>query len=139
MTQHCLENERGFFKDFKKRFVNQFKDILILAGLIKRPMSGYDVISYIFSNYGFLASSGSVYSTLYALEREELIKGHWSGRKRNYKLTEKGKAYIQEYANNVDAAIRFSTQFLKSVQATQDKLLVEESVTHSLGKWINHY
>ncbi len=66
-------------------------DLLILLNLRKGPMSGYDVITLIFENFGFLPSSGSIYSTLYALEREGLIKGCWSGKKRLYTLTTKGE------------------------------------------------
>jgi len=66
-------------------------DLLILLRLRKKPMSGYDVITLIFENFYFLPSSGTIYSTLYALEREGLVKGCWSGKKRLYTLTAKGE------------------------------------------------
>ena len=54
-------------------------------------MSGYDVISYVHKRFDVLVSSGTVYSCLYNLEREGLIRGELIQRKRVYTLTEKGK------------------------------------------------
>jgi DNA-binding PadR family transcriptional regulator len=61
-----------------------------MAELQNEPISGYDVISFIHNKFGFLASSGTVYSLLYSLERNGLVEGIWIERKRVYKLTEKG-------------------------------------------------
>jgi len=84
--------KRGnILQQLRKRTIKNFIDLLILLRLRKEPMSGYDVITMIFENFGFLPSSGSIYSTLYALEREGLIKGYWNGKKRLYMLTAKGE------------------------------------------------
>ena len=40
-------------------------------------------------------SSGTVYSLLYSLEREGLIKGVWNYRKRVYELSERGEQSIE--------------------------------------------
>jgi len=79
----------------RKRTVKNFMDILILSELAKAPMSGYDVITSIFERFNFLPSSGTVYSLLYALEREGLIRGEWSGRRRIYLLTSKGEEMVE--------------------------------------------
>ena len=71
-------------------------------------MSGYDVITLIFENFGFLPSSGSIYSMLYALERERLIKGYWNGKKRLYTLTEEGENVVRialTLSNNIEKLI----------------------------------
>lgn len=79
----------------RRRAVKSFMDILILSELKKAPMSGYDVISLIHKRFGILVSSGTVYSLLYSMEREGLIKGISSRRKRVYILTEKGEQNIK--------------------------------------------
>ncbi len=58
------------------------------------PVSGYDLISRILGRFGFLASSGKVYSTLYSMEREGLVKASWAGRKRVYRITEEGEEFL---------------------------------------------
>jgi len=58
-------------------------------------MSGYDIIGLIHKRFGILVSSGTVYSLLYSLERNGLIKGVQNRRKRVYTLTEKGKQNIE--------------------------------------------
>ena len=75
---------RNILQQLRKRTIKNFMDFLILLNLRKEPMSGYDMITLIFENFGFLPSSGSVYSMLYALERENLIKGYWNGKKKGF-------------------------------------------------------
>ena len=75
----------------RRRVNKSFVDILILAELNNSSMSGYDIIGLIHKRYDILVSSGTVYSLLYSLERNGLIKGVQNQRKRVYALTEKGK------------------------------------------------
>jgi len=73
-----------------RRVVTNFLDILLLLKLRNGSFSGYDIISYIHKRFDMLISSGTVYSCLYHLERDGLIKGELVQRKRVYMLTEKG-------------------------------------------------
>lgn len=82
-------------EELRKRVIKSFLDILILVELKKGYISGYDVLSRIHKKYGVLMSSGTVYSMLYSLERNGLIRGTWNQRKRVYTLTEKGKQDMQ--------------------------------------------
>jgi DNA-binding PadR family transcriptional regulator len=70
-------------------------DILILAEIEKGALSGYDVISLVHKKFGILVSSGTVYSLLYSMERDGLIKGAWNDRKRVYELSERGEQNIK--------------------------------------------
>ena len=79
----------------RRRVIKNFMDILILSELKKEPMSGYDIISLIHRRFGVLVSSGTVYSLLYSMERNGLIKGIWNQRKRVYVLAEKGEQNIK--------------------------------------------
>jgi len=71
--------------------VKNFLDILVLTEMKDNPLSGYDVIGLIHKRYDILVSSGTVYSLLYSLEREGVIRGAQNQRKRVYELTEKGE------------------------------------------------
>ena len=66
-----------------------------MVELENRPLSGYDIISMVFERFRFLASSGTVYSLLYTLERKGLVEGVLNEKKRMYKLTEKGKFTVE--------------------------------------------
>ena len=79
----------------RKRTVQSFMDILVLTEIKKGSLSGYDVMGLIHRRYGFLVSSGTIYSLLYSLERDGLIEGVWNKRKRVYTLTEKGEQNIK--------------------------------------------
>ncbi len=94
--------ESQVLKKMHRRIVKSFMDILILAELQNGPMSGYDAIAFIHNKFGILVSSGTVYSLLYSLERDELIKGMWAKRKRVYELTEKGEKTIDVVLNADD-------------------------------------
>jgi len=79
----------------RKRVIQNFMDILVLTEMKKGSLSGYDVIGLIHQKFGILLSSGTIYSLLYSLERDGLIKGVWNQRKRVYELTEKGEQNIK--------------------------------------------
>jgi len=71
-------------------------DVLVLTELEKRSaMSGYDVIEFIHKEFGKVVSSGTVYSILYSLERNQLVKGRINGRARVYSLTDKGDEAVK--------------------------------------------
>ncbi|MFB3890097.1 MAG: PadR family transcriptional regulator [Candidatus Bathyarchaeia archaeon] len=100
-------------KKLNERIIKNFLDIIIMAELRNGALSGYDIISYVHSKYHLLVSSGTIYSLLYSIERNGLIKGVWSERKRTYQLTEKGERSIETMLGaNEDLRI-FLTSFLK--------------------------
>jgi DNA-binding PadR family transcriptional regulator len=105
-----LESE--VLKRMHRRMVKSFMDILILAELRNSPMSGYDVIAYIHNKFGILVSSGTVYSLLYSMERDNLIRGIWAKRKRVYELTEKGERNIETILNANDKIKSLMTNLL---------------------------
>ena len=79
----------------RRRVIKNFMDILILTELNKQSMSGYDVMGLIHKKFDILVSSGTIYSLLYSLERDGLIRGVSNQRTRVYELTEKGKRDIE--------------------------------------------
>ncbi len=108
------KSEARIIKKMHERVIKSFMDTIIMAELRKGPITGYDVISYIRNRFGFLASSGTVYSLLYSLERNGLIQGNWDDRRRTYKLTEKGSQTIQTILNSQDQIRNFMTIVLRS-------------------------
>jgi DNA-binding PadR family transcriptional regulator len=58
----------------RRKTLKSFLDILILEELRKSSLSGYDIIDLIHKKFGILVSSGTVYSLLYSMERDGLIK-----------------------------------------------------------------
>jgi len=96
-----------------RRIIKNFLDVLVLAELRNGPLSGYDVIAFIHNKFRLLVSSGTVYSLLYALERDGLIVGTWSQRKRVYKLTDKGEETIKAIMSANDKIQFLMTSLLK--------------------------
>jgi len=90
-----LTSHSKLVEKLRKRVIQNFMDILILTEMKKGSLSGYDVIALLHRRFGILLSSGTVYSLLYSLERDGLIKGVWNQRKRVYELTEKGEQNMQ--------------------------------------------
>ena len=109
----------GISKNIKRRLISNFLDIIILSVLSDAPNSGYDIIQYIFLRFNCLISSGTVYSTLYALERNQLLTAWWNGRKRMYKLSEKGQKFIKEYHEYLSVMIQSFTNFLNDLKAVK--------------------
>ena len=92
--------EYQVWKKMHRRIVKSFIDILIFAGLQNGSMSGYDAIPFIQNKFGILISSGIVYSLLYSMERDDLIKGMRAKRKTVYELTEKREKTINIELNS---------------------------------------
>jgi len=83
--------EGEVIKDIHERIVRSFLDVVVLMEVRNKPLSGYDVIDLVHKKFNMLLSSGTVYSLVYSLERNGLIKAIWNQRRREYLLTEKGK------------------------------------------------
>ncbi len=95
-------NTSVVLKKMNKRIIKNFLDVLVLAELRNGPLSGYDVIAYVHNKFRILVSSGTIYSLLYALERDGLIIGVWNQRKRVYKLTQEGEETTKTIMNAND-------------------------------------
>jgi len=91
--------EREILNEMHERMVKSFLDAIVLVKLRERdrPMSGHDVFKLVHRKFRVRISSGTVYSLLYSMERNGLIRGRWVGsqRKRVYTLTEKGEEKIK--------------------------------------------
>jgi len=87
--------ESEILMKMNRRIVTNFLDVSILLKLRNGSFSGYDIISYIHKRFDMLISSGTVYSCLYHLERDGLIKGELVQRKRVYTLAEKGRETVK--------------------------------------------
>lgn len=82
-------------KDIETRVVKNFLDILILIEMKKQSnLSGYDITSFVNGRFGGILSPGTVYATLYTVERKGLIKGQSDGKKTVYALTDKGNEVV---------------------------------------------
>jgi DNA-binding PadR family transcriptional regulator len=114
ITVNGEKSEARIIKKMHERVIKSFLDTIIMAELQNGPISGYDVISYIHNKFGFLVSSGTVYSLLYSLERNHLVEGVWIERKRVYKLTDKGAQTIQTILNSHDKIKGFMATILRA-------------------------
>jgi DNA-binding PadR family transcriptional regulator len=114
ITVNGEKSEARIIKKMNERVIKSFMDTIIMAELQNGPISGYDVISFIHNKFGFLVSSGTVYSLLYSLERNGLVEGSWIERKRVYKLTGKGNQTIETIINSQDKIKGFLTTILKA-------------------------
>ena len=108
------KSEARIIKKMHERVIKNFMDTIIMAELQNGPISGYDFLTFIHNKFGFLASSGTVYSLLYSLERNGLVTGIWIERKRVYKLTEKGAKTIATIINSHDKIKGFMSTILKA-------------------------
>ncbi len=106
--------EGRILKKMHERIIKNFMDIIIMTELRNGSLSGYDCISYIHNKFNLLVSSGTVYSLLYSLERNDLIEGVWEERKRVYKLTQKGEKSINTLHEASDKIKGFMTNILKT-------------------------
>jgi len=84
----------------------------ILAVLAEQPMNGYQIIQEIASRSGgvWKPSPGSIYPTLQQLEDEGLVRVEADGGRRAYTLTDEGRSYVNEHADEVSAPWQAMTE-----------------------------
>jgi DNA-binding PadR family transcriptional regulator len=77
--------------------------VAILAVLAEEPLNGYQVIQQIADRTGgaWRPSPGSVYPTISQLEDEGLVEGDDERGRRTLRLTEEGRAYLADHADEV--------------------------------------
>jgi DNA-binding PadR family transcriptional regulator len=82
-------------KKLRKRVIKSFLDIVVLAEVQERPLSGYDIVDLLRKRFDVYFSLGTVYSLLFSLERDGLVTGNMNSRKRVYAITEKGEKTLK--------------------------------------------
>jgi DNA-binding PadR family transcriptional regulator len=88
------EERVKIIKDFREKIVKDLLEVLILKSIKESSeLTGYKIMKEFFEKLGILLSSGTIYSTLYSLEREGLVKGEMK-RHRVYSLTQRGERFI---------------------------------------------
>lgn len=108
-----MDLEREIVNSINERFLKAFMDVLIMGKMRNAEVSGYDMITCIHKEFNFLVSSGTIYSVLYSMERDGLVKGKRVNRKRIYALTQKGKATIKIICDASDVFENLSARILK--------------------------
>jgi DNA-binding PadR family transcriptional regulator len=93
-------------ENFSKRVVTDFMDILILAKLDEgKSLSGYDFVASLSEEFRIFFSAGTIYSQLYALERQGLLQENMTGRKKVYSISSEAKEYMP-FIMNVRSKIK---------------------------------
>jgi DNA-binding PadR family transcriptional regulator len=106
-----------------ERFLKEFMDILIMVRMREGETSGYDIITYFHRKFDFLVSPGTVYSVLYSMERNGLIKARGVNRKRIYTLTSKGEAVIKAISESSAVLDSFFSSLLKGRRARAEHVV----------------
>jgi PadR family transcriptional regulator PadR len=88
--------------EFRKRILRALLDMAILARLEDKPVNGYDMTIFFMKKFGAAISTSTVYSTLYSMERNGLVKGKYNRRSRVYELTEKGKNTLEDARSTLE-------------------------------------
>jgi DNA-binding PadR family transcriptional regulator len=86
-------------RKINQRIVKHFLDLIILNQSKKGSITGYSVMTYVNENFDIMLSPGTVYSTIYSLERQNCLVGNHVGEKRCYSITETGQQRIETYVS----------------------------------------
>lgn len=69
-------------REFRERCVKSILDLVVLRLLLEKSLGAYEIIGAIHSKSGVMLSPGTVYPTLFSLERRKLIEAEWISGKR---------------------------------------------------------
>ncbi len=100
----------------KENIVKSHLEIIALSMLAEIPISGYDLIKEIFARYNVFLSQGTVYSLLYCLKDEGIIRAEFTKgdmRTKRYHITQEGKQIIDK---RIDEFIEEEEYILNSIK-----------------------
>jgi DNA-binding PadR family transcriptional regulator len=100
-------------REIRASLIKNFMNVSVLFRLDKASIGGYDVIKFFYEKYNLLFSPGTIYSCLYSLERNGLVKGIGNQNKRIYKLTDKGRVMLNAFRNDKEELLKFISDILK--------------------------
>lgn len=88
--------------EIELRLIKEFLDIIMLIELQEnKQLSGYDLAILQNQKFKISLSPGTVYATLYNMERRGLIIGQVNGKKTTFILTPKGEETIIALNRNI--------------------------------------
>lgn len=89
-----------------ERLAKGLMDVIVLKELAgDNPICGHEIRAVIQKGFHVLVSSGTIYSLRYSMERKGLIEGVMTGKKRVYRLTEKGKEKLKDISESSDKIV----------------------------------
>jgi DNA-binding PadR family transcriptional regulator len=96
-------------KEIQRSLIKNFLDTVVMAKLKRasEPMNGYEFVEYVQQRYGILISAGTMYTMLYYLERQGMLKGEWRSGKRVYSLTAQGGRTVDKVMDSREEIQRF--------------------------------
>ena len=100
---------------------------LVVLGLIaEEPRHGYDIIKALEAKFqgAYSPSPGAIYPMLQMLEEADLVASQANGNKRLYSITEQGKAYLEE---NAEELARINAQ-IDEVSADRGEISLGDEV-----------
>lgn len=98
------------------RVVKEFLDVIMLCELkAKGELTGYDLALLERERFGVTLSPGTVYMTIYAMERKGLIVGKPVSKKTMYSLTVKGERALEEIKASGMELVEFMSEFMSCV------------------------
>jgi DNA-binding PadR family transcriptional regulator len=125
---------RGFMPPGPQRKRRGDVRIAILSLLTENAFNGYGLIKEISDRSGgtWHPSPGSVYPTLQQLVDEELIESSGEGRRTEFQLTDAGRAWVAEHADELAQVWASSTERMQADAGLHESIAKLMGVIHQL-------
>jgi DNA-binding PadR family transcriptional regulator len=125
---------RGFMPPGPQRKRRGDVRIAILSLLAEQSLNGYGLIKEITDRSGgtWRPSPGSVYPTLQQLADEELVETTGEGKRPEYQLTDLGRTWVSEHADELAKVWESSTERLQADAGLHESIAKLMGVIHQL-------
>jgi DNA-binding PadR family transcriptional regulator len=127
--------ESQIIEELTKKILKNFLDEILIYEIGTCPKSGYDILTDISQRFNYRLSSGTVYSKLYCMERDGILKCNKKQRKRVCELTDYGKQVLNimenspEFTNIVSKALNIESP--QKWSASQIRTHIRNYTIHS--------
>ena len=95
---HPESADSSAVQEIKVRIVKEFLDLIILIEFRNNEcLSGYDIGINLNHKFKLALSPGTVYATLYTMERKGLVKGETVAKKTSFSITPEGQKRLEKF------------------------------------------
>lgn len=125
---------RGFMPPGPQRKRRGDVRIAILSLLAEQPLNGYGLIKEITDRSGgtWHPSPGSIYPTLQQLVDEELIESSGEGKRTDFQLTDQGRDWVSQHAEEVAKTWQGSDERMEADAGLHESIAKLMGVIHQL-------
>ncbi len=134
--QHTYFDKKRLIKSARIKYISSLLNFITLSTIEKEEISGYDLMAYIHEKFKVFLGAGTLYPKLKSLEKNGFIEGITEGRSRVYRITIKGKDFLNSLSAEYGTISDISPLFI-STNGPITHHAIDEKPNEEITDWFD--